>query len=253
VRGLFVGTVGAVVLVASAAGLSLDAFRAGPFDRPLEPVVVAAQVDGMYHSRPAADGPFGVCVAPPCEARTEVDVTVSGLPDVPYEVRLEGPGGHEALGTFRPAGGRLEIRWDQPTDHSDKGRLVLAVAERDVAALAVRGSAEPLRLSGPLPGSWGARPDVLHVNEIGGITMSSIATARLPELPPAGWEFRARFEGTSGLVDLGPLETKGSAAVLDGRVERLRLEDHERVVLLVAPGGAGEDEGFPILEADLWP
>lgn len=252
-RGLFVGTVGAVVLLAAAAGLSLDAFRAGPYDRPLEPVVVAAQVDGTYHSRPAADMPLGVCVAPPCEPRTEVDLTVSGLPAVPYAVRLEGPGGHEALGVFRPEGGRLEIRWQQPADHSDKGSLVLAVAGRDVATFPVRGSAEPLRLSGPLAASWDARPAVVHVNEIGGVTISSIAIARLSELPPTGWEYRARFEGPSGPVDLGTLEIQGNAAVLDGRVERLRLEDHERVAILVAPAGAGDDEGFPILEADLWP
>lgn len=252
-RGLFVGTVGAVVLVASAAGLSLDAFRAGPYDRPLEPAVAAAQVEGKYHSRPAAEGPFGVCLEPPCEARTEVDLTVGGLPDVPYGVRLEGPGGREALGTFRPEGGALEIRWDQQRDHSDKDRLVLAVGERDVATLAVRGSAEPLRLSGALAASWDARPEILHVNEIGGVTLSSIATARLSEIPPAGWEFRARFEGPAGQVDLGSLEAEGNAAILDARAERLRLEDHERVVILAVPVGAGEEEGFPLLEADLWP
>lgn len=251
-RGLFVGTVGAVVLVASAAGLALDAFRAGPFDRPLEPVVVEARVDGTYHSRAAAGGPLGICVEPPCDARTEVDLAVSGMPDVPHDVRLQGPGGREDLGTFRPVDGVLAIRWDQPRAHDDKDRLVVAVAARDVAALAVRGSAQPLDLSGPLAVSWGARPAALHVNEIGGVTIAGIATTRLAEVPPPGWEFRARFEGPAGAVEMGALETKGDAAVLDGRVERLRLEDHERVVVSVAPVDDAA-EGFPILSADLWP
>lgn len=253
VRGLFVGTVGAVVLAAAAFGLSLDAFRAGPFDRPLEPVALTADAVGTYSSRAASEGPFGLCVEPPCEARTAVDLVLRGMPDVPYDVRLQGPGSSEAIGTLLPNGGVLVVRWEQPRDHGDKDRLVLAVAGRDVAALALRPSAEPVDLSGPVAASWGARPAVVHVNEIGGVTMSSIATARLDETPPPGWEFRARFEGPSGQVDLGPLEAGADGAVLDGRAERLRLEDHERVVVRVAPAGAAVDEGFPVLIARLWP
>ena len=252
-RGLFVGTLGAVVLAAAAFGLSLDAFRAGPFDRPLESVVLTVQAEGTYSSRAASEGPLGLCVDPPCEARTAVDLALRGMPDVPYVVRLQGPGGSEPVGTVRPAGGVLTIRWEQPRDHGDKDRLVLSVAGRDVLAFPVRASAEPLDLSGPVVASWGARPDVLHVNEIGGVTISSIATASLSERPPSGWEFRARFEGPAGPVDLGALETRPDGAELDGRVERLRLEDHERVVLLVAPVGGLAAEGFPVLQADLWP
>jgi hypothetical protein len=253
VRGLFVGTVGAVVLAAAAFGLSLDAFRAGPFDRPLDPVVLTADAVGTYSSRGASEGPLGLCVDPPCAASTTVDLVLQGMPDVPYDVRLQGPGGSESIGTLRPDAGIVVVRWDQPRDHGDKDRLVLAVAGRDVATLPVRASAEPLDLAGPVAVSWGAHQDVVHVNEIGGVTMSSIATTRLDEAPPSGWEFRARFEGPSGQVDLGALEAGPDGAVLDGRAERLRLEDHERVVVLVAPSGAGADEGFPILAADLWP
>jgi hypothetical protein len=253
VRGLFVGTVGAVVLAAAAFGLSLDAFRAGPFDRPLEPAVLTADAAGTYSSRAAAARPFGLCLEPPCEARTALDLLLRGLPDVPYDVRLQGPGGSEPIGTFRPDGGVLAVRWEQPRDHGDKDRLVLAVAGRDVATLAVRAGAEPLDLSGPVAASWGARAAMLHVNEIGGVTMSSIATARLDEAPPPGWEFRARFEGPSGQVGLGALDAGADGAVLDGRAERLRLEDHERLIVVVAPSGAGADEGFPVLVAQLWP
>lgn len=251
-RGLFVGTVGAVVLVAAAFGLSLDAFRAGPYDRPLEPVTVAATAEGTYHSRADTTGPLGTCVQPPCDARTTLDLTVRGVPDVPYDVRLQGPGGSETLGTFRPADGTLTVRWDQPRAHGDKDRIVFAVAGRDVAALAV-GTAPTVGLSGPLLASWGASPGEVHVNEIGGVVISGVATTRLHEQPPAGWEFRALFEGPGGKAGMGALDADGDGAVLDGRVERLRLEDHERVVILVVPEGASDGEGFPVLAADLWP
>lgn len=255
-RGLFVGVVGALAIAASAFGLALDGFRAGPFDVPLEPVTRAAQVEGTYLSRSASTGPLGLCIEPPCGARTDIDARFHGLPPVPYDLRLQGPGagGSEPLGTFDPDGeGTLVVRWSQDRDHGDKDRLVLAVAGRDMGSVPVRGGPDPMPLSGEVALSWGARPAMLHVNEIGGVTISTIATARLGEAAPAGWEFRARLEGPGHVADFGALETDGDAAVLDGRIERVGLEDYSVGMVFVAPIGADAVAGFPILRADLWP
>jgi hypothetical protein len=261
VRGLFVAVVGALAIAASAFGLALDGFRAGPFDRPLEPVTVAAQVEGTYLSRPASTTPLGLCIEPPCEARTDLDARFHGLPPVPYDLSLQaasqgasaGASSSEPLGTFEPDGqGTLVVRWSQDRDHGDKDRLVLTVAGRDVGSVPLSGG-PPVRLSGEVALSWGAPPADLHVNEIGGVVMSSIATTRLDEVAPRGWEFRARFEAPGRVAEFGALETDRGAAVLDGRVERLRLEDYSVGVIVVAPLGASAGAGFPVLLADLWP
>jgi hypothetical protein len=252
-RGRFVAIVGAAAILASAFGLALDGFRAGPFDRPLEPATAQAHVEGTYHTRAATAGPLGVCVQPPCDAGTDIDLVFQGLPPVPYDVRLQGSGGSEPLGTHHPEGGAMAIRWSQPRDHGDKDRLVLAVAGRDVASLPVQGGAEPLYVSTPLVAAWETRPATLRVNEIGGVVISSVASATIHEEPPAGWEFRARLEGRLGSADFGAFEVHRGESRLDGRVERLRLEDHETAVVLVVPVGAAEGDGFPVLQATLWP
>lgn len=263
-RGLFVGTVGALAIAAALAGLSLDAFRAGPFDRPLEPAGTTLHAEGTYLARAAQPDPVGVggagpCLRPPCEPATEVDLAFRGAPPVPYEARLDGPGGPVPLGTFEPEGGVLRVRWSEAEDHSSKDRLVLAVAGRDVATLPVQGGPQPARVSATLGAAWPEPPSpaTVHVNEVGGVTLSAIATARLPEAPPAGWEFRARFVGPGGEVALGALAADGGGggSVLDGRAERVRLEDHDAVLVVLAPAGSadGPGTGFPVLRADLWP
>ncbi|HJQ93766.1 MAG TPA: hypothetical protein VJ874_05725 [Candidatus Thermoplasmatota archaeon] len=247
-RGLFVGIVGAAAIATAAFGLSLDGMRAGPFEVPLLPAVVAAEASGTYHARGESTLPGGVCPLPPCGPSTAIDLRLRGLPGAPYEVRLEGPGASEPLGPLAKEGADLVLRWSEPSDHTDKQELVVTLAGRDVARLPVRASATPIDLAGRVEASWEARPDRARVSEIGGVTLSTIATARLEEPPPAGWEFRARFESATGTVELGALED----ATMDARVERLRLEDQDRLVIVLVPMDAADGAGFPVLVATIW-
>lgn len=244
-RGLFVGVVGALAILASAAGLALDGLRPGPHDRALEPVAVPLQHEATWSIGSSA--PLGVCLTPPCPTTRDVEARLEGVPPVPYEVRVQGPSDAVGLGTFEPVGGVLEVVWHDDGGDGDKDRFVFAVAGRDVGALPFDGLSF-------LVLSWEAAPDRVHVGEIGAVTVSTVATAVLDETAPEGWEFRARFEGSGGPVDLGALEPAGDGQVaLDGRAERVRLGDQQTLTIVVAPVGSGGDAGFPVLRAEIWP
>ena len=237
--------VGASAIALAVLGLVVGEQRAGPLDVEMRPVVVEATAAGTYLARPDSTV-LGLCPEPPCDPHTSIDLRVRGLPPAPYEARLEGPT-TVPLGPLSADGGEMVLRWSEGRDHTDKDRLVLSLAGRAVASIPVGGGGTT-DLGGPLAVSWGAAPARVHLNEIGGVTTSTVATARLAEAAPEGWAFHARLEGTAGPIDLGPLDAgDGVGAVLDARIERVRLEDQDRVVVLLAPvDGRG---GFPVLEA----
>jgi hypothetical protein len=251
VRGLFVGVVGAVAIAAATFGLSLDALRAGPIEVPLLPATVPVDASGTYHARGEAASPLGsgVCPLPPCGPSTTIDLRFQGLPAATYEAWLAGPVARHSVGPLVPDGVDFVLRWSEASDHTDKGAIALTLAGRDIARLPVRASPEPLQVATTITASWEAMPAQARVNEIGGVTLSTVAVARLPGPAPVGWEYWAHFEGKAGAVDLGAL----SGTTLDGRAERLRLEDQDRLVIRVAPVGSPAGDGFPVLEGRIWP
>ena len=258
-RGAFVGTVGALAIVAAIAGLSLDAFRMGPLERPLEPSVVQAGFSGSYMARGGSSLPFGLCPAPPCDAATEVDLSFTGLPSVPYEGVLTGTAGAVSLGPLTGEGADHILRWSSTDDHTDKTSIVLRFAGHDVASVPVRGTGAAERIGSTIVATWPPAAAVLgthvHLNEIGGVTLSSVAVAHLPLVPPAGWTLHAWLEGPQGAVGFGGLDVGEEGTFLDGRLERLRLEDYDRFVVALSVTGTAvaAGEGFPVAFAVLHP
>lgn len=244
-----VTAVAATVVALAAYGLLVTHDRAGPIDATLGAVSLDVAVSGTYQAR--GDGTVaGVCVLPACEAVTAIDLRFSGLPAAPYKARLDGPGSVSLEELVRDGEDHV-LRWSRPEDHTDKMRIVLVLAGRDVATLAVQPSDGPAAVDTTLPSSWRAMPTSVHLNEIGGVTVSTVASARVPEAPPAGWEFHAYFEGRDGTVLLGPLEATPEGAVLDGRVERVGIEDQDRLVVALRPADTDGALGFPVWSADL--
>ena len=250
VRGLAVGIVGALVLALAAAGLAVGWLREGPRDVEAMPAFVAADVSGTLGRRPAGTTVGGLCPVPPCEPRTSVELVLAGLPALPYVARLEGASSAVDLGPLLELDGAHGVDWEAAEDHGDKDTFVLAVAGRDVARHPVvwpQGTGT-LRVGWELVVGWGAAPAHVHLNEVGAVTVSTVALAELDEAPPAGLEFRAALRDGPGLVDLGTFETQGGRSVLDGRVERVRLADHDRVVVVLVVEGRATGEGLPVLE-----
>lgn len=239
-----VTAVAAAVVLVAAYGLVVTEERAGPVEVDLEPVTVAATASGTYQARPDT-ATAGLCLQEPCAPRTAVDLRFAGLPDAAYRATLEGDG-RVALPAPTRQGDVLVLRWTEEADHTGKERIVLSVAGRPVAAVPVEPSDDEAPVDAALQGSWGAQPARARLNEIGGVTVSTVATARLEEQPPDGWRFHAFLEGRDGRVPLGPLE----GGVLDARVERVGIEDQSRLVVEVAPDDAPE-RGFPVLHGAL--
>lgn len=252
-HGAIVTGIAAAVVLSAAYGLVVTEQRAGPVDTALERVTVATAVAGTYQAR-ADSSIAGVCPVPPCEPRTAVDARFSGLPQVPYEAWLDGPD-RIPLGPLVPDGTEWVLQWSEAEDHTDKDRIVLTAGGRDVAEVPVRPSDGPAPLDARFDASWGAQATQVYLAEIGGVTVSTIATAELADAAPEGWRLHAFFEGTAGRIDLGVLDAVPGGSVLDARVERVGIEDQDRLVIALAPDGTvlegNGPAGFPVLEAHL--
>lgn len=244
VRRWPIALIGAIALALPALGLVEVAGRAGPIDTVMEPVVVAGQGEGAFTTR-GDSSVAGVCLMPPCDAMTSIDLRIDGLPMVPYTARLVGAASVD-LGHLQNRGSTLILDWEDDADHSDKDRLELLLADRPIHAWSLTGT--EVDLDGPLRAVWPVASVAVHLSEIGMVAISTVATATLSEPPPTGWRYHAALEGTDGRIDLGALE--GDGTVLDGRVERVPLEEQERIVVLLVPEGGAWD-GFPALAADL--
>lgn len=249
-QGAVVTAVAAAVLLAATYGLVEIEDRAGPIDTVLQPAAHDAHVEGTYEAR-SDSSVAGVCPAPPCDPFTAIDVRLDGLPPAPYTALLEGAD-RVALGPLVPDGDGHVLQWSADEDHTDKRRVLVRLAERTVAQFPVAPSDEPAPVATDLGVQWARTTAPVHLGEIGGVTISTVAKATLSEAPPAGWTFQARLEGDGGRVDLGPLGGE-AGAVLDARVERVALEDQTRLVVTLHPDSAGAAglEGFPAWTADL--
>jgi len=247
VRGLAVGIVGAAVILASVTGLAVGWARDGPIDADLDTAVVLSHVTGTVARRPDSSV-LGLCPSPPCGPETSIDLRFASLPTSPYVASMAGPGGEEPLGPLLQEGGEHVLRWSAAEDHADKDRIVVRLAGRQVAEGPLLGGAGTMAVDWYLLFFWelvGVSDPRVHLNEIGGVSVSTVALMELEEAPPEGWEFRAHLEGSSGRVALGALED----GKLDGRVERVRLEDQDRFIVTLARADAPVEEGFPVLQA----
>jgi len=242
-----VATVGAVVIAGCILALVESDHRAGPYDVPMRPAVVQASLSGTYDAR-GDTSVMGLCLDPPCDPHATLELRIAGLPDSPYEARLEGPA-PEHLGPLRRVGDAYVLAWSRAEDHTDKEGVSVLLAGRVLATVPFSPGERPVPLDGPLALSWGAAPDSVHLNEIGGFVVSTVVKTELETAPPDGWVFVAWLEGWDGITLLGPLEAEAGRSVLDARVERLPLERQTAVVVAVAP--AADAPAFPVLRAAL--
>ncbi len=247
-QGWFVATVGAVAIVLSGAGLLLDAVRPGPFDVELAAAQVPVQATGSYSARSGSDVPLGICVQPPCEPFTRVELHLAGLPAGRYEARLEGVRVVD-LGAFVASPSGQSLLWERAEDHTDKSRLVLLHAGLPLHAWDVR--AGEMSLAGPAQASFGFAPIRVHLDEIGAVSVSTTAKSMLTLQAPAGTSFVARLESGVSSVEMGAFERKDEALVLDGRVERVRLGDQERVTVYLVGADTQGGPGVPVWSAPL--
>lgn len=238
---------GVIVIVAAGAALLEFHHRAGPYDAPFQPVQVDGTYAGTYEAVAGSSDPLGLCLPDPCEPpEARLELRIAGLPPVPYTARLDG-GSSLELGPLVRDGATHVLRWQSDQDHTDKRSIVLMLAGHEVARVAVVPGPET-PMAGPLTLAFPAPAGRVQTNEIGGAEISSVARIHLDGVPPTGWEFRARFEGDVPF-DLGTLEPVGAGSSLDGRWERLPLEAHSGVLILLAPIGAGPEVGLPVLRA----
>src|SRR5688572_12604823 len=185
-RGAFIAVVGAAAILLSALGLAVVAARDGPLQVALEASAVEVQAEGTYQARAASSPALGLCPAPPCTAATAVDLRLRGLPDVTpaaYVARLEGDASQD-LGALRRDGKDHVLQWAAEEDHTDKDRIVVSLAGRPIASIPVQASDAPAPVDATVPASWGASPAEARLAEIGAVTVSTVARARLDEVPP---------------------------------------------------------------------
>lgn len=241
--------VGAVAIALSAAGLISDAVRPGPLDVELTPAHVMVEASGSYLATAANTGPLGICAMEPCTPRTRIVLQLAGLYPGTYEARLEGPNSALALGAFAPSLSAQVLTFDRAEDHTDKTRLVLMHAGYPLHAWAVR--AGELSLTGSILASFDFEPIRVHLDEIGAVSVSTTAKSTLTLPPPAGAAFVVHLESGTSSVTMGTFEPMDGVLVLDGRVERLRLGDQERVTVYLAGAGTGGGPGVPVWSGQL--
>ncbi len=238
-----------------------NAGRAGPIDSALAPAAVDATAEGTWHAVPdrtpaPAPAPVpGICLDPPCSASATLDLRIRGLPELPYGARLEG-GASQDLGLLVFDGAAHVMRWSEAADHTDKLRLVITLADQPIAGIDIRPSAEPVSLDGPVEANWRIDGGQVRLNEIGGVTISTVVTINVQGVPPPGWTLHAFLDRPGGATELGALAKSGSGSDggsggvshLDARVERLPLEDQDRLVVVLRRDAAQDSPGFPVLE-----
>lgn len=250
-RDVVIALTGGAVIVLATVGLVTGALREGPLDGRLEPVRLDVHVAGIYHAAGPTDV-NGLCLQPPCEARTTIDLTFHGLPQVGYDAVLEAGDRRVDLGALRPSGDAFTLRYDEAEDHRGADALVVTWGSEDVLRFLV---VAEMRMA--IDSTLGARvltpPGDYHATEIGGVSVSTVVDIEIPGAPPGERQYHAWFESADGWTDLGALDSDGSGSTLDARVEHLRLEDQLRLVVYLEPEGAAPAEpvGFPVLAAEL--
>lgn len=235
-RVSWIAVAGAIALALPIAGLAEIAGRDGPHDVGFEPIAHGVQTSGSYAAAPAPTGPQ--CLLQPCVAMAEVGLRVAGLPNGTYSLWLVGSGNVH----IGDADGPHEWSWSEAEDHTDKTALEVRFAGQPVLSLPV-GPGER-SLAGSHAARWGDASGTVHLAEIGMVSISTIADGRLDLTAPDGWALEAFLDGPGGRVALDPLEADGAGSALDARVERVALEDHDRLVVELV--GAGR---FPVAEA----
>lgn len=238
--------VGVVAIALSATGLLLDAVRPGPLDVQLSLAYVTVEASGSYLAEANPAGPLGVCLAEVCTPRTRIDLRLEGLYPGTYEARLEGAGEALGLGPLAAVGASHVLSVDRTEDHTGKTRLVLLHAGFALHVWDV--GAGERSLDGPVLAAFGFAPVRIHLDEIGAVTVSTTGKARVDVALPSGTTLVARLESPSGSVALGSFERTDEGLLLDGRAERVRLADQDRVTIYLVSDGA---DGVPVWSARL--
>jgi hypothetical protein len=136
------------------------------------------------------------------------------------------------------------------TDHEAQEPGPLRVYMRDVAG---QGRAAAFDLGLPGVATVVDGQGLVRLAEIGAMSKSVTAVGRLSGAPHVdGWTYHLWFATITTPTeyhDLGALERSEDAtadAVLDGRIERLRLEDQRQLLITLVPEDADVTPGGPI-------
>lgn len=284
-KHLVVGVAGALIILLAVAGLMEIDGRAGPYEKPLQPAEVTLAVDGQYQATgpQGSTGPGGVCIPDTpgggcAPARLEVELHLAGLapmaPEAHYVAFLTGSGlSPIALGTLSHEDDGHTLDAQEERDAREYETLVVALHKDAAAAtpgplrvyaadVADRGQDAPYDLPAAATATLLQGTGTVRATEIGGFAISTTATGDLTlDVPLSEWELHAWFTphtATGEPVHLGTWEFTDTArqAILDARVERLRLEDQRAFVTTFTPAGVDGDaadgiDGFPVFTAPM--
>lgn len=269
-KHLVVGVAGALITLLAVAGLMEIDARAGPYEKPLQPAELTLAVEGQYQAAgpKGSTGPGGVCIpdTPGGEcapARLAVDLRLAGLapmaPEAHYVAFLTGPGlSPIVLGTLSHEDDRHTLDAQDDRDAREYETLVVALHKDAAAAtpgalrvyaadVADHGQDAPYDLPAAATVTLLEATGSVRATEIGGFSISTTAIGDIAlDAPLAEWELHAWFTphtATNEAVHLGTWEFTDDArhAVLDARVERLRLEDQRAFVTTLTPAGVDGD------------
>ncbi len=273
-----IALVGATVIILAAAGLTEIHSRAGPFEEPLVPASIPLTTTGTYIATGprGTQGPGNVCVPAPgetqCSApRLRVDLAIAGLPmptgTARYQAFLIGDDTH-SLGSFRASDGRHRLDYDETRDGRSYRELVVTLEKEEAAAptgitvltidVAGRGQTAPATLANVSGATIASGTGTIRAAEIGAFAKSTTAVAELSGLPGfEGWTYHAWFVTIDGAyISLGEWELDEqdpTHATLDGRVEKIRLEDQRLFLTTLEPADASPSEsplGPPVFVVD---
>ena len=273
-RDLVIALTGAIVIALAVGGLVEIGDRAGPYEVMLdaEPVVSAVHGSLQRSAATGTPGPGGTCVPEPpataCRAAaTTLTLHVAGLPVLapPAHYAAWWGSGTERIGTLETGvdGHALDVT----TARDETARAAITIrAHADAAAtggpvlLTRTFAAGPgtTDLGGPASTLLAAATGQASLHEIGGFAISTTVKGTIDGLPQRpGWTYQAWLRGLAGAdapnVALGPVVPDADGrATIDVRIERLALEDVDRLVVTLVPAHAGAaGPGLPVAAAAL--
>lgn len=258
-----IALVGATVIILATAGLSEIHARAGPFEEPLVPASIPLTTSGTYVATGprGTTGPGNVCVPAAgetqCSApRLSVELAVAGLPmptgTARYQAFLIGDD-TLSLGSLVASLGRHGLDYDEARDGRSYRELVVTLERTDAASptgitvvtidIAGKGQTAPATLANVFGATIASGTGTVRAAEIGAFSKSTTAVAELNGLTDfEGWTYHAWFVTIDAeYIPLGAWqvdENDATHATLDGRVEKIRLEDQRLFITTLEPEDA---------------
>lgn len=258
---------GALTVTLVVFGLAVVEANTGPFEHDVQPAAVQADLAGEYTVREGSASTTCQVAEAACEPRTEIDVTIEGLPrlggEASYGLFLAEGSRLHALGLLSRTEEALSLEASEAVDGDDYERLLLGLVEQrtperllfalDAAPLPTSGG-ETVALEASLAPAVGQAEGQVSLAQIGAVEVAVTADATVDGLPRAeDWTYEAWLvdEDAAEATWLGTLDPdrRRGEHGLDVRVARVTLADQETfLVTLEAPDtdAPTEPRGFPV-------